>query len=69
MRTLSCIRFVQIVLCFPIIILFATSNMDNLQQVIFIVLFTLYTVVYELIILRYSKKRRRTTSNSSTPSD
>lgn len=69
MRTLSWIRFTQIVFCFPIIILFATSTMDELQQIIFIVLFTLYTVVYELILLKYSKKRRRTTSNSSSPID
>ncbi|WP_404988302.1 hypothetical protein [Clostridium culturomicium] len=70
MQMLSFLRFFQILFCFPIIILFTTSTMNELAQIIFIVLFTLYTAVYELILLKYSKrKRRRTTSDSSSSFD
>ena len=65
MKGLSILRFVQIVFCFPIIILFATAKMRSIEQIIFIALFTLYTVVYELIFLTLSKRKRTTKRSSS----
>jgi len=65
MKGLSILRFIQIVFCFPIIILFATSKMNGIEQIIFIALFTLYTVVYEVIFLTLAKRKRTTKSSSS----
>ncbi|MDU1413288.1 MAG: hypothetical protein E6929_10805 [Clostridium sp.] len=66
MKSLSLLRFIQVIFCFPIIIIFATYKMNKPEQIIFIVLFTLYTLSYEVILLAISKKRRRTTNNSSS---
>jgi len=65
MKGLSILRFVQIVFCFPIIILFVTSRMNSIEQIIFIALFTLYTITYEVIFLNLAK-RKRTTKNSDS---
>lgn len=65
MKSLSILRFIQIIFCFPIIIVFATAKMNKLEQIIFIVLFTLYTLSYEVILIAVSKKRRTTNRDNS----
>ena len=54
MKSLSLLRFIQVIFCFPIIIIFATYKMNKPEQIIFIVLFTLYTLSYEVILLARS---------------
>lgn len=66
MKFISLLRVTQILLCFPVIILFATSKMTSLEELIFIMLFTLYTLVYELILLRNNKRK---SSSKTFPSD
>jgi hypothetical protein len=57
-------RFLQVFLCFPLIMVLATSNMDNKTQGIFVGIFTFYTIVYELLLMSKSKRSRTTKSNS-----
>jgi hypothetical protein len=57
-------RFLQIFLCFPLIMVLATSNMDNKTQGIFVGIFTFYTIVYEMLLISKSKKTRATKSSS-----
>jgi len=65
MNKLFFLRFIQIFLCFPIIIVFATSNMDTQTQGIFVAIFTFYTIVYEVLLMSKSKKSRATKSRSA----
>lgn len=58
------LRFLQIFLCFPLIMVLATSNMDNKTQGIFVGIFTFYTIVYEVLLMSKSKKNRATKSSS-----
>jgi hypothetical protein len=58
------LRFLQIFLCFPLIMVLATSNMDNQTQGIFVGIFTFYTIVYEILLISKSKKTRATKSSS-----
>ncbi|EQB89574.1 hypothetical protein M918_19945 [Clostridium sp. BL8] len=58
-------RFLQIFLCFPFIMVLATSSMDNRTQGIFVGMFTFYTIVYEILLMRKSKKSRGTKSSSA----
>lgn len=43
----------------------ATSSMDNRTQGIFVGMFTFYTIVYEILLMRKSKKSRGTKSSSA----
>jgi len=65
MNKLFLLRFIQIFLCFPLIIIFATSTMNSKAQGIFVGIFTFYTIVYEVLLMSKSKKSRSSKNKSA----
>ncbi|GAA0117573.1 hypothetical protein UT300019_22370 [Clostridium sp. CTA-19] len=56
MKKIQTLRFLQIFIFFPLLIVLATYNMNQREEISFIMLFTSYTVFYEILLLKKRKK-------------